>query len=294
MKDEVFVQLREGIFKELLKANQHFKIFWGLWAAPKEIADIRNRYRTYFVYSIQAHNDCFCINICNVTNYDRQTSNLPRLLNYISSSKTLQNLYSIDEINNMRNILGSHKDLINRIEITRNQYIAHNQLHKKHLGISIKYKHEEGEKLLGDLISMFNALSAKYDKNVFSFDVSPKSNVEQLLSDLTEHNQQKIDELKRLINTSSNNENNHNQFEEKEMNEYLKLHKALSEAEVEYQQKFDALKNFDHGLLSKPITDVMQALEQRGKLEAEERVAYQKRKAAEQAYIECLKRVRGK
>ena len=44
------------------------------------------------------------------------------------------------------------------------------------------------------------------------------------------------------------------------MDEYLKLHQALSEAEVEYQKKFDAVKNFELGLLSKSINNVLQTL----------------------------------
>lgn len=276
MKDNVFERLREGIRKELLNANLHFKIYWALFAAPKEIADIRNRYRTYFYYALGAHSNCLCLSICNVTNYDSQTSNLPRLLNYISSSKTLRKLFTISEINDMKKTLDSHKNLISRMETARNQYIAHNQLNKKHLGININYTHEEGEKLLRDLINIFDTLSAKYDANKFSFDPSPKLNVEQLLSDLTDltkHKQQKIDE----------------------MNEYLKLHKALSEAQVEYQQKFDALKRFDDELwMSGTNAKPEKSLKERDSLEAEERVAYQKRKAAEQAYIECPKRIRGK
>jgi hypothetical protein len=37
------------------------------------------------------------------------------------------------------------------------------------------------------------------------------------------------------------------------MDERLKLHKALSEAEVEYQKKLDAVKNFELGLLHRSI-----------------------------------------
>ena len=206
MKAKRFEELREGIFQELLKANQHFKIFWELRTAPKEIADIRNKYRAYFIYAMKAHSDCFCISICNITNYNRQTSNIPRLLNYISSSKTLKKLYSIDEINDIREKLHSHKDLISKMVVARNQYIAHNQLRKRHLNINLKYKHEEGEKLLGDLNSIFNALSGKYDANVFSFNVSPKLNVEQLLSDLNEYHQEKINELKQFVSKSINKE----------------------------------------------------------------------------------------
>ena len=41
--------------------------------------------------------------------------------------------------------------------------------------------------------------------------------------------------------------------EEKEVNECSELHKALFEAEVECQQKFDVAKNFELGLISRTV-----------------------------------------
>jgi hypothetical protein len=74
------------------------------------------------------------------------------------------------------------------------------------------------------------------------------------------------------------------------MNRYLELSKALSEAWVEYQGKFDALKKFDEGLLMpNVITDVEKTLAERDRLEIEERNAYEKRKEAEKAYKEYLR-----
>jgi hypothetical protein len=70
----------------------------------------------------------------------------------------------------------------------------------------------------------------------------------------------------------------------KEVDEYLKLHQALSEAEVEYQKKFDAVKNFELGLLSRSINDVLQTLNEWDNLQKEERDAYDKRQAARKAY----------
>ena len=73
------------------------------------------------------------------------------------------------------------------------------------------------------------------------------------------------------------------------MDEYLKLHQALSKAEVEYQKEFDAVKNFELGLLSRPIDDVLQTLDKWDNLQKEERNAFNKVKAARIAWKEYLK-----
>lgn len=76
------------------------------------------------------------------------------------------------------------------------------------------------------------------------------------------------------------------------MDEYLKLHKALSEAEVEYQKKFDAVKTFEDGLLMpNQITNIIQTLETWEKLKAEEHSAFIKREAARKDYGEFLRRI---
>jgi len=46
--------------------------------------------------------------------------------------------------------------------------------------------------------------------------------------------------------------------------------------------------------LSNPINNIIEILDQREKLEEEEREAYKKRKIAEQAYIDYLRQVKGK
>jgi hypothetical protein len=71
-------------------------------------------------------------------------------------------------------------------------------------------------------------------------------------------------------------------------NERLKLHKALSEAEVEYQKKFDVVKNFELGLLSS-VVNVPQTLEEWDKLKEEEQAAYDKREAVGEAYKKFLR-----
>ncbi len=73
------------------------------------------------------------------------------------------------------------------------------------------------------------------------------------------------------------------------MDEHLKLHKNLSQAEVEYQQKLDAVKDFEHGVLPGfPGSSVEQMLETWDRLMAEEKAAYDKREVARKAFRDYL------
>ena len=72
------------------------------------------------------------------------------------------------------------------------------------------------------------------------------------------------------------------------MDDYLKLRKALSESEVEYKKKFDAVKNFELGLLSSSI-NIPQTLEEGDSLKKKERVAYDNREAARKALEDWLR-----
>ena len=65
-KDERFEKIREGLYQELLKANLHFKILWAVYKAPKDIANIRNVYLTFFVLTMRSHNDRFYIAVNNI------------------------------------------------------------------------------------------------------------------------------------------------------------------------------------------------------------------------------------
>jgi hypothetical protein len=100
----------------------------------------------------------------------------------------------------MFDILSEHKGIISKIQIARNQYIAHNQLTKRDLVLPPTYTYDEGAKLLKALQKMFNSLSGQYDKNVFSFDVSPKLNTTQILIDLNEYRQSQLAKLRKAMN----------------------------------------------------------------------------------------------
>ena len=197
-KDEKFEKIREGLYQELLKANMHFKTFWALYAVPKDIANIRNVYLTFFVLTMRSHNDRFCIAVHNAVKPDKDTANFTKLFNYIKSNTNLQNVFDLEEVEEMEATIKSHASLIKRIAIIRNQYIAHNQLTPKHLNEETTYKYEEGKRLLIDLSNIFEKVSGKYDRSFHwkdsskLFDVSPSLNVEDMLRNLTEHRKEQI------------------------------------------------------------------------------------------------------
>ena len=199
-KDEKFEKIREGLYQELLKANLHFKIFWAFYAAPKDVANIRNVYLTFFVLTMRSHNDRFCIAVHNAVKPDKETANFTKLFDYIRSNKDLQNLFDLKEIEEMEATIKSHTSLIRRIAIVRNQYVAHNQLTKKHLAEESTYKYEEGKRLLLDLNDILQKVSRKYDRSGYwrdkenLLDANPGLNVENMLRDLTQY---RIDQRKR-------------------------------------------------------------------------------------------------
>ncbi len=193
MKDERFEQIREGIYQELLKANQHFKIFWRIRQTSDDIKKIRNVYLTFFVFTMRSHNDRFYLAVHNVVKPDDDTANFIKLFNYIRNNKDLSKIFNRKEIDEMEAIIKSHSSLIKRIATVRNQYIAHNQLTEKHLEEETTYKYEEGKRLLIDLNNILEKVSRKYDGNMYwtdnndLLDVSPSLNVEDMLRHLTEH-----------------------------------------------------------------------------------------------------------
>jgi len=188
-----FEKIREGLYNELLKANLHFKIFWAIHAASKDIANIRNVYLSFFVLTMRSHNDRFCLAVHNVVKSDKDTANFAKLFNYIKSSKNLQSIFDLREIKEMEATIKSHTSLTERIAIIRDQYVAHNQLQKKHLHEKITYTYEEGERLLIALNNILEKVSRKYDGNIYWTDkndllgVSPSLNVEDMLRHLTEY-----------------------------------------------------------------------------------------------------------
>ena len=198
VNDKRFEKIRQGVYQELLKANLHFKIFWALYTAPKDIANIRNVYLTFFVSTMRSHNACFCLAVHNAVEPDKKTANFTKLFNYIKSNKDLQNIFDLKEIEEMGTTILSHLSLIRRIATVRNQYLAHNQLTKKHLAEETTYKYEEGKRLLIDLNNILEKVSRKYDRILYwtdnndLLDVSPSLNVEDMLRHLTEYRNEQI------------------------------------------------------------------------------------------------------
>ncbi len=193
MKDEKFEKIREGIYQELLKANLHFKVFWAIRAASKDIEKIRNVYLTFFVLTMRSHNDRFCLAVHNAVKPNKRTANFTKLFSYIRSNENLQSIFGLEEIEAMEATINSHASLTKRIATVRDQYIAHNQLTKKHLTEEITYKYEDGKRLLIDLNNILQKVSLKYDNKGYwrdssaLLDVSPGLNVEDMLRHLTEY-----------------------------------------------------------------------------------------------------------
>jgi hypothetical protein len=107
-------------------------------------------------------------------------------------------MFDQKEIKDMETTIKSHKSLIKRIAIIRNQYIAHNQLTRKHLAEETTYKYEEGKRLLIDLNNILEKVSRKYDQNIYLTDssgllgVSPSLNVEDMLRNLKSYRNEQI------------------------------------------------------------------------------------------------------
>ena len=74
------------------------------------------------------------------------------------------------------------------------------------------------------------------------------------------------------------------------MNQCSELHKAMSEAEVAYQNKFDELKKFESLNFPPSIKGSLEEiLNEWERLREEERAAYENREEARNAYRACLK-----
>lgn len=206
MKDERFEKIREGIYQELLKGNLHFKTFWALFAASADIARIRNVYLTFFVLTMRSHNERFCLAVHNVVKSDKDTANFPKLFNYIKSNQKPQKIFDLKEIEEMEATIKSHTSLTERIAIVRNQYVAHNQLTRKHLAEETTYKYEEGKRLLIDLNNILQKVSRKYDRSGYwhdeenLLDVNPSLNVNDMLRHLTEYRNEQIKKRRQGVN----------------------------------------------------------------------------------------------
>jgi hypothetical protein len=193
VKDKRFEEIREGLYKELLNANLHFKIYWAIYNAPKDIKNIRNVYISFFYFTMRGHNDRFCLGIYNVVKPDADTANFIKLFNYIRSSKELSKIIDLGEIDEMGATIQSHQETIEKIKVIRDQYVAHNQLTDKHLDEGPSYKYEEGKRLLIDLNNILQKVSRQYDHKGYwrdnndLLDITPGLNVEDMLRHLTEY-----------------------------------------------------------------------------------------------------------
>jgi len=194
VRDKRFERIREGIYQELLKANQHFKICWGIRRASQDIARAIRVHLAFFHFTMWSNNDRFCLGVYNVVKPDDDTANFTKLFNYVRSSRHLSALLLEEkqDIREMEQKIESHRELIDRIKVIRDQYVAHIQLTRKHLEGAATYTYEEGKTLLVDLNDILRNVSRAYDRNLYwrdgdgLLDVSPSVNVDYVLRSLTE------------------------------------------------------------------------------------------------------------
>ncbi len=179
--DKHFEALRHGIFRELVNANMSFNIFWGLRDSPN--TQIMNMYRDFFFFTLSAHHRAFVISVHNIVEYDKETSNLPRFINYIDSSPRLSKMYS-GKIDGYRQIIAKHQTLLAEIQKMRDKLYAHNELLELHPGLP--YMKKDAQTLLDDLGGLLNSISKEYDQSGFGYVTTNPIHLSNVLSDLEE------------------------------------------------------------------------------------------------------------
>ena len=202
VKDKHFERLQKGILEELLYAIIHLNIIAGFLDAPKPIKAIMDSYdyNVFFLYTEWAHIKLLCISLYNVTKHYHNTSNIPRLLRYISSHKTLSKQYPANDINALERKLKSHSTFLKKVYDLRNKVYAHNQLNRGKIDILLGELRDGCRLLLPDLQGIYNNLSIGYDRSRFVFQIPSGINIAKLLTDLTEYKEIKRMDKKRHYN----------------------------------------------------------------------------------------------
>ena len=189
VKDRHFERLQKGILEELLSAIIHLNIVAGFLDAPKPIKAIMDiyDYNVFFLYTELAHIRALCINLHNVTEHEKGTSNIPRLLRYIGSHKTLSKQYPVNDINAIKCKLKSHSTFLRKAKDLRDKVYAHNQLNKSKIKFTLGQMRNGCQLLLPDLQGIYNNLSIGYDRSSFVSQIPSGTNITKLLTDLTEY-----------------------------------------------------------------------------------------------------------
>jgi hypothetical protein len=183
MVDEIFEKYRLGIMYELLHAHNCLENYNQIDSAMQIHYPIK--YHHFFFYTKRAFYDCFINSIRNVIHYEKDTSNLPKLINYMECNPNLSKIFNKSfrqKIDVLIDEDGDYKCIIYKIKYERDNYISHNQLLSFEFKPMIKY--EEALEYLNILIKAFNDISESYDKKSFPTFNLPFLQADALLQEL--------------------------------------------------------------------------------------------------------------
>ncbi len=186
-----FTSQLEELRKQLLDASRYFNILEGLFPT-KEVVDVMNRYKGFFIPTRKAILDQFFIKICNVVSNDRRSPSFYKLFKMLDNDPSLAPEVNVQSL---RKRLKQHRIVITKIDDYRNTRAAHWDVQ-----LTVEKKsplYGESKKMLKELEDLFNEISASTTKHYWSF-AHAQPGVTVLLNHLNELmiiHKKRIDEL---------------------------------------------------------------------------------------------------
>jgi hypothetical protein len=194
MPNDEFNTLLSELRGQLLEASIHFEIWEGLWPT-KDVIDVINRYKSFFLPSRNAHLDRFFIKVYNIVS---NRSNQPSFYHVFSMINKDSALAPDLDVKSLRNRLKSHRTTLMAIEDYRNTRGAHWDTDIQSERKPILFG--DCRRMLEELQRIFNEISGAATKNVWSFQPIPSGNTQLLLNHLKELriiHQKQIEELRK-------------------------------------------------------------------------------------------------
>ena len=173
-----FEALLEELRKQLLDACISLDI-WEQLFPTEQAVDVINRYRGFFLPTINAHIDRFYIKVSNVISNDRRLPSFYRVLRILDNNQALAP--GID-IRSLRKRLRQHKGVLSGIEDYRNKRAAHwdtqteLQLGQVLLGNT--------KQMLEELQNVFNEISQAHSRNLWSFRTMQQDDTRRMIDAL--------------------------------------------------------------------------------------------------------------
>ena len=188
-----FKSLLEELRRQLLEASMHFEIWEGLWPT-KQVVDVINRYKGFFLPTRNAHLDRFFIRVSNIVSNDSKSPNFYRIFKMLDNN---QYLAPGVDARSLRKRLRQYKGVLKGINNYRNTKAAHwditNQVARRKPVLF-----GDSKRLLKELQGIFNEICGAATNGVWSFKVSQHGDTTALLSHLNELriiHQKRMDDL---------------------------------------------------------------------------------------------------